>query len=59
MNTTTPTPVRPTYRYQYVHIPRKSEDSKPVDITSDDIVGAICLVFIFFVVVTLFCFINK
>jgi hypothetical protein len=59
MNIETPTPARPTYRYQYVHVPRRSEDSKPVDITSDHIVGAICFVFIVFVVVMLFCFIHE
>jgi hypothetical protein len=59
MSIATPTPARPVYRYQYVHIPRKSEDSKPVDITSDHIVGAICFVFIVFVVCTLFKFINE
>jgi hypothetical protein len=56
----TPTPARPApYRYQYVHIPHKSEDSKPVDITSDHIVGAICFVFIVFVVCMLFKFIYE
>lgn len=59
MSIATPTPARPAYRYQYVHIPRKSEDSKPVDITSDHIVGAICFVFIVFVVCMLFKFINE
>lgn len=59
MNIATPTPARPAYRYQYVHIPRKSEDSKPVDITSDHIVGAICFVFIVFVVCMLFKYIHE
>lgn len=59
MSIATPTPARPTYRYQYVHVPHKSEDSKPVDITSDHIVGAICFVFIVFVVCMLFNFIHE
>lgn len=59
MNIATPTPARPTYRYQYVHVPHKSEDTMPVDITSDHIVGAICFVFIVFVFGMLFGFIHK
>jgi len=59
MSIATPTPARPTYRYQYVHVPHKSKDAKPIEITSDHIVGAICFVFIVFVFCMLFKFIHR
>jgi len=57
-NQSNPSP-KPVYRYQYVHVPHKCEDSKPVEITSDDIIGAICFVFIVFVVCMLFMFYKE